>query len=421
MVHGSGDLNVLLVDPFVSAQYLSESFERLGVRTTALYTIDLDDVSEYHSPHPDYFDEQIRLGSRCMDAIVDALGERRFDYVLNGSDGSAEVSDHVAQIVTPGKHNDPANVMLRIDKQRMHDAAAARGLAHIKQHEITHLEIAADDPALADLTWPCFIKPSRGGGSVGVAKLADRNALAEYLHGVDQAKLLGDIRTSIPNNYALTFLLSEYVEGRECFVDTFSYRGQHYISSIQAYTKQSIDNVPMYRSYELITDRIVTDKLTEYIRAILDSVGLANGFAHTEIFIKADGEPVLIEVNPRISGFSGWGNRLAEAEGLPTQPALFEAVVSGGHHGTNYVPPEHISARILILSHFSNQALPALADSLQPFTSVQSVQQLKAVGYVHQQPPRSTSDFVGFVLCVGDANQLAEDCEQILRADLAGW
>jgi len=421
MVHGSDDLNVLLVDPFVSAQYLSESFERLGVRTTALYTIDLDDVSEYHSPQPDYFDEQIRLGSRCMDAIVDALAHRRFAYVLNGSDGSTEVTDRVAQMVTPNAYNDPTTVMLRIDKRLMHEAAAEEGLTHLPQHEITHGVTPVDDSTLAGLNWPCFIKPSRGGGSVGVAKLGDRRALESYLWNVDHDKLLGNIRTSLPDDYSLKFLLSEYVEGRECFVDTFSYLGQHYISSIQAYTKQSIDNVPMYRSCEVITDRDLTKKLANYVGAILDSVGLANGFAHTEVFIKDDDEPVLIEINPRISGASGWHNRLAAAQGLPTQPELFAAVVSGERRDTNYIPPESVSARILFLSHLSTRPLADLAMSLQPFTSVQAIQQLKPVGYRHTEPPTSLSDLVGFVLCAGDANQLAEDCAQILSADLAGW
>lgn len=419
MVQAS-DLAVLLVDPFVSAQYLSESFARLGVHTTALYTVGLDEITAYHAPKPDYFDEQIQLGSRCMDDITAALGTRRFDYVLNGSDGAVEVADRIAQIATPESHNDPASVPLRTDKRMMQDAVARAGLAHIAQREINGLP-SADDPVLSGLKWPCFIKPSRGGGSVGIARLDDYCALASYFNTVKQDELLGEIRTSIPDDYALTFLLSEYVEGRECFVDTFSYRGQHYISSIQAYTKQSIDNVPMYRSCEVIADRDITDRLADYVRAILDSVGLANGFAHTEIFIKDDGEPVLIEVNPRISGVSGWINRLAEAEGLTSQPALFKAVISDSHCDVNYLPPKRVSGRVLFLSHFAKQAVPELASSLQPFASVQSVQQLKPVGYVHPEPPRSTSDFVGFVLCTGDSNQLAQDCAQILRKDLEGW
>jgi len=417
----ASELSVLLVDPFTSGHYLSESFQRLGVHTTALYTVDLNEVTTYHAPRADYFDKQIRLESRHPDGIAAFAAAHRFDYVLNGSDGSVEVTDRIAQAVTPRDHNDPATVLLRTDKRRMQEATARRGLPHIPQREITHGAIPANDPALSGLNWPCFIKPSRGGGSVGIARLDDYDALATYLNDVDPEALLGDLRSSLPDDYVLKFLLSEYVDGRECFIDTFSYRGSHYISSIQAYSKVSCNGSPVYRSCEIVTDRNISAMLADYVRAVLDSVGLTNGFAHTEVFVKDDGEPVLIEVNPRISGGSGWVNRLAETEGLLPQPALFKAVVSGAHVGLNYVPPKQISSRILFLSHFSLDPVPDMTAALRPFETVQSVHQFKPTGYVHPAPPKSVFDVACLVLCFGDPTQLSTESNQILSRDLEGW
>lgn len=410
------------MDPFVSAKYLSDSFRQLGVRTTALYTADLDKIEPYHAPRPEYFDEQIRFGSRDLPDILDALGTRRFDFVLNGTDGAAEITDRISQALTPGKGNDPATSAVRTNKRLMQEAVGKRGLAHIAQREITSWPIAADDPALAGLKWPCFIKPSRGGGSVGIAKLEDYNALTSYLKQVKPAELLDDLRISLADGYTLSFLLSEYVEGQECVVDSYSHQGAHYISSVQIYTKQDIDGSPIYRTSQTITDPEKSGKLTNYVRGVLDSIGLVNGFAHTEIFLKADGEPVLVEVNPRISGAAGWINKLAAAEGLTPQPALFESIAIGSDRDTNYSLPQHSSSRLLYLSHFSKRPVPDLTALLAGYRAVQSMQQLKPVGYVHPGPPRSTGDWVAMVLCShADSHQLDRECEEILRRDLEGW
>jgi len=415
-------LTVLLVNPFASGKFLSESFAALGVHTVAAFAMG-DDVDDYLAPEPDHFDEQIMLQSRSTDELVAALGSRRIDYVLNGSEGAVDFTDRIAAILTPGLGNDPNTSALRSDKFLMHEALAANGLAHIRQREVVLGQFDAADDAFADLTWPSFVKPSRGIASHGVAKVHDKKELLAYLESLDTDKLMANIGSVVSNDYDLTYLLCDFVEGEEYFVDTFSHLGVHHISSIQRYTKTLIDGTPMYRSAELVTDPVLAARVGAYVSDVLTSVGMENGFAHTELFVKSDGEPVLIEVNARASGGCGFPNRLAGSEQLPTQPELLASVLSGERRDPAFRPPARPSARLLFLYHFSDLPLPDLAHELTAeFDAVQVVAQLKPEGYVRVGAPRSVFDFVAIVLCRSDDDEKRDgESDEILRHDLKGW
>ncbi len=408
---------LLLIDPFPSAKYLSESFKALGIQTTAVYTAaDLGTLQPYLRPRPEYFDEQIMAGSREVDDILAAVGSRSFDYVVNGYEGVVDVADRIALSLTPQLCNDPATSGTRMDKLLMHEAVAGQGLPHIRQQRILPNEAGIDDDQLADLRWPCFIKPSRGAGSKGVAKLNNRAELDSYLTNIEPAELL------VNDDGAMTFLLGEFVEGREYFVDTFSRNGIHFISSIQRYCKLLVDGSPMYRYAELETSQELADVLSEYVRGVLSSVGMANGFAHTEVFVRDDGTPVLIEVNPRASGAMGLPNRLVTFEGRMSQPELLSAVLFENYRETTYVPPDCTHGRLLCLFHFSDQPLPDLVPVLERFTSVESVHQMAPTGHVHKEPPRSLLECVAMVVCRSDDPQrMVEESDEILQQDLVGW
>jgi hypothetical protein len=183
-----------------------------------------------------------------------------------------------------------------------------------------------------------------------------------------------------------------------------------------------LNSGPITRYNEVETDRAVTDKLSDYVKAVLTSVGLNNGFAHTEIFVKDSGEPVVIEVNPRASGACGFPNRLAAMEQLLPQPALLTSVLFDDYRESTYAPPDRPHARMLALSHLSNDPLPELEPLLQRFSTVRMVHQIKHAGYMHAKPPRSVFDGVAGVLCYSDdADRLAEESEEILGQDLRGW
>jgi hypothetical protein len=413
---------LLLVDPFHSAKYLSECFAALDVRTIALYTVNMENIDRYLSPGSDYFDEQIVVGSRKVGEILSAIGAHTIDFVAYGDEGSVDVADRIGSILTPERCNDPATSHLRMDKFAMHEAVARHGLAHIRQQQIIAGEANLYDDAITDLDWPRFIKPLRGMASVGAAQLNNHAELVSYLNNAENEGIHGKLQTVTSADHPLAFVIGEYIDGQECFVDTFSYLGQHYISSIQCYHKVLLNGSPIYRYAEAVTDRAITDKLGNYVKSVLTSVGLNNGFAHTEVFIRDNGEPVLIEVNPRASGALGFLNRIAAVEKLLPQPALLKSVLFEHCRESTYAPPDRLHARLLFLSHFSNEPLPELESLLQRFSTVQIVHQIKNAGYAHAKPPYALFDLVAFVLCNSDdAGRLTEESEEILLQDLKGW
>ena len=413
---------LLLVDPLSSADYLSETYRALGVRTLALYTLDLDSLDPYIHHGSDLFDEQIISGSRDPAANLAMLAGRDIDYVVGCNENSVAIADHIASAIMPDMSNDPSTSALRMQKILMHEKLAADGLPHIRQRLIDPSNVDLDDSDLAGLRWPRFIKPSYGLGSVGTTKLNDRAELKAFLSTVDTTSLLDDIRAAVPDDYDLRFVLSEYIDGHEYFVDSFSHLGQHYISSVQRYHKIPIDGTSITRYAELECDQSVCEVLVDYTRSVLTSLGVHNGFGHTEVFLTADGEPVLIELNPRTSGASGFGNRLATAEHLRCQPEMLKAVLFDEFRNTDYVVPDRPRARLLTLSHFSENPLPELEPLLRQYSSVTRVQQMRPTGYRHETPPRSVLDFVALVLCRSeDHDQLMRESEEILQRDLQGW
>ena len=226
---------ILLVNPFSSAQFLSESFKRMGVKTLAFYTKDLKTLMDYAVPKKEWFDRQIFLETEDVDQILAAIQDEQIDYVLNGSEASVSLTDQLAKKLTPELANDPNTAHLRVSKYHMHEALKKEGLAHIKQVQFVVGEDDCQNEKFCNLKYPCFVKPLNGCFSYGLAKIESFEALCQFFNSVDQQALREALKLYLSRQAKVVYLICEYIEGDEYFVDTFSYQGEHYISSIQRY------------------------------------------------------------------------------------------------------------------------------------------------------------------------------------------
>ena len=412
---------LLIVDPLSSAQYLSDAFRELGIETIVLYTANEFDTPEQWRGVSDVFDEQVHVSSRHLEDLLQAIGDRPIDFVLNGREASLALSDQLATALTPDYANDPATSDTRMDKFRMTEAVAAAGLPHSRQWT---LSAGDQDPSaldLASITWPAFIRPRRGVGSLGAAMLASQEDLRAYLSHPDVAALAG-LRSDVSEDDGKEFILSEFVEGTEYFVDTFSLQGKHYFSSIQRDRKDFINGHPMMRCHEVETDEGIVSRIATYIEGVLTAIGLNSGLAHTEVFLTREGDPLLIEVNTRVSGAHGISNVCATLEGLNSQPALVKALVYDHVQDLPYSVPDKPRARVLCLFHFAKSPLPDLASLLHDDPAVKLVVPMREPGYVHVDPPTSLADAVAVVLChAEDPHALEATSDRILAQDLRGW
>lgn len=306
-------MNILLVNPISSAQYMANRLKNYQIKTTAIYTVSKTKFTPYSLPKNAMFDEEIWLEDYSANDIIKHLHDRNFDYILNGHEKDLATTDRLAQHFTPAYANEPNTSHLRNDKYFMHKI--------LQQHKIKHIQqqiIDKNDLTLLKeqhLNYPLFIKPLSGSGGNGARKIDSYHELSVYFDN-SHAENIQDLITEFN---AGKFLLADFVQGREVLVDSFSKNGMHYISSIQAYQRTLINNTPIALSVDLLHDSTLYNLVVKYITEVLSVTGFNNGFAHTELFILENNEVVLIEINPRISGIKGFHNILAEKYGLLSQ------------------------------------------------------------------------------------------------------
>ncbi len=98
--------------------------------------------------------------------------------------------------------------------------------------------------------------------------------------------------------------MQEYIEGVQYVVNTVSSNGHHLISEIYRVRIDEVDAAPVYRSMiscEIDFSDTHVRQMVAYVQRCLDSLGICNGAAHTELRMTSQG-PRLIEVNSRIMG-----------------------------------------------------------------------------------------------------------------------
>ena len=98
-------------------------------------------------------------------------------------------------------------------------------------------------------------------------------------------------------------LAQEFLAGDEYVVATVSYAGRHRIAAYWKYHKPTYSSpFVCYDAMELLPYAgKVQERLFAYTQDVLDALGIRIGPAHCEL-MWVDSEPVLVEVNARLSG-----------------------------------------------------------------------------------------------------------------------
>lgn len=406
--------NILLVNPFSSSKYLSNRFKELEVVTTALYTVDFTTIPSYIVPSNDLFNEQIKYQSENVADIINKLGQRKFDYIINGSELSVKLSDKLAQLYTPQYANDPASSVFRSDKSKMHHALSKKGLSHI--HQIVY-EITPELPHIEDfdINYPCFIKPLFAAASIGANKIRNTQELKSYFSHSEQ------YHNFLQNKQNQNrFLIAEYIEGQEILVDTFSINGEHHISTIQRYHKEKFNGRPIYQYCELESDLQIIKHVESYIKKVLDTTEFKNGFAHSELFLLSNGDIKLIEINARVSGASGAINKISLlSSGIDQITLLMKYLykIEEPIHKYN----KHY--RLLFLFNLSGKPLCNLKENLKKYSTVHEVMQLIPDGNIILSADEITlSHTAAFVILNSDdPKEIDNETKKILSQDKIGW
>lgn len=297
---------VILIDPFVSPEYLSNKLRDNGIYSIAFYSVDYQSIDDYSKPQRDFFDKQLFMSKQQnINDVCEILKDFKPDYIINGAEESTELTDKISLKILPNFSNQKESSKLRFDKYLMQESLRRSRLPHILQIKTTPNQINFDE--LRKWSYPLFIKPNQGYGSINAFKI---NNFDELTIKVNQLQ---------PDE---EYLIQEFIHGVEYIVDTFSINKEHYLSNVMVYNKSFYNKNPRYRYADVVTDAKLIRKIEQFIFCVLDCLDFQNGMAHSEIIITEAGEIKLIELNNRISGAKGFLIKAVQAMGISSHDEL---------------------------------------------------------------------------------------------------
>ena len=217
---------------------------------------------------------------------VDAVCRELMSEGLAGITSSSEYFVHIAALVairlglpTP----DPAAIERCRDKVAQRDWLAARGVP-VPDFAACATAAQAAETARA-VGAPVVVKPVRGSGSQGVHACADPAAAGRWAAGLLSGRD--------------TVLVERLVDGPEFSVEVLD-------GDVVGITRKHLCAEPHFveigHDFPAEVAEPIAARLATVAADAVREVGLLSGPAHVELRVSADGQPWLIEVNPRLAG-----------------------------------------------------------------------------------------------------------------------
>ncbi|KAA2250938.1 ATP-grasp domain-containing protein [Solihabitans fulvus] len=285
---------VVIVEPYSSGAMLAPALRQDGLSPVAVTQAKLPPYADTFRPAD--FDEHLWWDADA-DRVLARLRALEPVAVIAGAESGTRLGDLLAAELTPGLANTPDLSSARRNKGDMVAAVAAHSLATIGS--LCTRDPAEVEPWL-DLTGlrgrDLVVKPAESSSTDGVMFVPggrDWRAAVDALLGA--VNCYGQVNEDV--------IVQEYVTGTEYAVDTFSFEGRHTVNDIARYRKaHNGGHIAVYESMEFLPfDGPGHAELVEYVRRVLDAVGVRFGAAHTEVML-TDRGPLLIETAARLGG-----------------------------------------------------------------------------------------------------------------------
>lgn len=416
LIFDQSEIFCLYVDPFVSSRDICDALLKNNITPIALLSGSInysEEEKKLRFPE-EKFHSVIDLTTSTTEVILNQLSKLAIHYVIAGHEISLPISDHFANILCPDKANNKNTTSLRMDKFAMIESLTQKGMPGPKQIRMDSPLLTIEQRTYLE-TWsfPVIIKPTSQSGSRFVSQCANLFEVQNRLKNISQ---------QLDNS---TNVIQECLDGTEYYVNTVSWEGQHLVVSVHRYDKILYQNRPIYRYAEIVNPNSPEARESiAYVKKVLDIVDLRFGLAHTEIFLTADG-PRLIEVNPRISGGHGFGNKLARLATGHTQAEILAQTIRDANSFTNFYqnPIDQLQqyGRVLYLQnwHPKNIGYPAL-ERFSHLPSYQEHKFLKAVGQFTGTPESLLDTVILILLAHPNQQQIIDDYEYIMDCEQKG-
>jgi biotin carboxylase len=411
---------IAVVDPYSTGRLLAAELHKRGHQAVAV-------VPEKTLPiqHAESFRLQDYLAAithRGRDdetrAILRSLG---VTTVIAGCETGVDLADRLgASLAVDGcarLHNNPETTSLRRDKGRMMSALAAAGLGFARTGRAGTAAEACK--IAAEIGYPVVVKPP-GSAAADNVRLCHTDAeVAATWHdatgGPDQ---LGQVNDAA--------LVQEYVTGQQYVANTVSVPGQdrphNWVHEVwrddRAVTKDG--HIIFGRMTLLPADAPDAAAVIAYTVEALRAVGMESGATHSEIIVASRG-PVLIDLNPRLSGMidpaAGLESTGADAVSLTVDALTDPAGFAARHHG-DYTRRRY-TVQIWLAAPGAAVIEPAALRRLLNLPTV-----FAAVGQVYPKAPVTrTIDLgtcPGMIYLIGDEAAVERDATTIRALEQGG-
>ncbi|RTL13147.1 MAG: ATP-grasp domain-containing protein [Neisseriaceae bacterium] len=262
------------------AQNMKDYFEKFG---------------QYNINKLTNFIEIPELGNSCNLAqiIQTKIGDKRIDGVICRNEAFL---DDVAKLTKaynlPGETLDTARLLM--DKAAVRKRITDANLCRLKWGLVNELE--KSHKIGENIGYPLVVKPLLGGWSRGVSIVHDESELDFALAEVE--KIQG-CPNNLKNNKGVLF--EEFIEGNLISAEVLIQNGA---PLILGYSERF--PIPSGVTAEVggifPAEIEAREKVDDFVRKILDSLGVQNSAIHMEIMLTEKG-PELIEINGRIAGY----------------------------------------------------------------------------------------------------------------------
>jgi hypothetical protein len=253
---------------------------------------------------------------------------RPFDAIFATLDAAGPfTADAAARLGLRGV--DPEAARICRDKSRQRDAMRKAGL-DVPGYRLID-PVADIGGQVADLRFPLVVKPVNGSSSEGVSRaddVADLKAAVDLVRDINATKLSGYANASRGERSGV--LAEEFIDGPEYCVEAVSSAGGTTVLTI---TDKGNLQGPYFEERTFITPAPLAPdtsaRITDAVRAAHRQIGIEFGASHSELRLRADGTPVLIEIGARMGG-SGTVHFLVEtATGVDFLGAVLNQAITG--------------------------------------------------------------------------------------------
>lgn len=203
----------------------------------------------------------------------------------------------------------------------------------VAPYTVIHAKDWERDPAacaesVASLGWPVFVKPARGGSSIGITKVSAPSGLA---HAIEEARTYDPkviVEAAVKDARELECGVLQGLDGADAEASVVAEIACD--SEVEFYDFETKYLVGSEEHVELILPAELPDGQTERIRDLavraFETIG-AEGLARVDFFLRPDGQIFLNEINtmPGFTPTSGFP-RMWAASGLD-YPALIDRLI----------------------------------------------------------------------------------------------